>query len=125
MNVHRGGTMHQFIPDLGLSPTLEHRKTEGKDARHPVRVQPGSVLAGAMGGAQVESNSAHKQAMATIGKGLNVVATAPDGVVEGVEDPTLPLWLGVQWHPERIHQEQAHGRLFKLLIQKASDRGQG
>ena len=47
------------------------------------------------------------------------VTTSPDGVIEGIEDPTLPLWLGVQWHPERLHAEADHLALFKLLVEKA------
>jgi putative glutamine amidotransferase len=50
---------------------------------------------------------------------LRVIATAPDGIVEGIEDPTLPLFVGVQWHPERMHDEADHLALFKLLVEKA------
>jgi putative glutamine amidotransferase len=122
MNVHRGGTMKQYIPDLALSPTLEHRRLSNADGRHLVRVEPGTVLATALGTGDVETNSAHKQAMGTIGRGLRVVATAPDGIVEGLEDPTLPLWLGVQWHPERIYTEGKQVALFELLVRKAGGR---
>jgi gamma-glutamyl-gamma-aminobutyrate hydrolase PuuD len=34
----------------------------------------------------------------------------------------MPLWLGVQWHPERLHDQPEHLALFKLLVQKASKR---
>jgi putative glutamine amidotransferase len=121
MNVYRGGSMKQFIPELGLSPTLEHRKTEGKDGRHPVSIAADSTLGKTIGATAVESNSAHKQAMANIGRGLRVIATAPDGVVEALEDPTFPLWLGVQWHPERIHTEPAQAKIFELLVKTCSE----
>ena len=121
MNVTRGGSMRQFIPELGLSPPMEHRKLEGKDARHKVTVEAGSVLAGVTGSGEIEANSAHKQAMGTIGRGLRVVATSPDGVVEGLEDASFPLYLGVQWHPERIHTERPHGGLFELLVKKSGE----
>jgi gamma-glutamyl-gamma-aminobutyrate hydrolase PuuD len=49
-----------------------------------------------------------------------VVATAPDGVIEGFEDPSLPLFAAVQWHPERLHDEPEHLAPFKLLVRKAS-----
>jgi putative glutamine amidotransferase len=32
--------------------------------------------------------------------GLVVDAVAPDGVIEGFEDPRRRFCLGVQWHPE-------------------------
>ena len=45
-------------------------------------------------------NSAHHQAVKILGKGLQINATSPDGVVEGIEDPTKKFCLGIQWHPE-------------------------
>ncbi|MCP9861433.1 gamma-glutamyl-gamma-aminobutyrate hydrolase family protein [Cyanobium sp. Cruz-8H5] len=122
MNVHRGGSMKQYIPDLGLEPRLEHRRLEGADGRHKVNLEGGSVLAEVFGSGDVEVNSAHKQAIGRIGRGLRVVATAPDGIIEGVEDPGMPLWLGVQWHPERIFSEGRQIRLFELLVRKAGGR---
>jgi putative glutamine amidotransferase len=122
MNVHRGGTLQQFIPETPSAtgvPRLEHRKLAGADARHPISVAPGSLLAQTLGQTSLTANSAHKQAYATIGRGLRVVATSPDGIPEALEDTTLPLWLGVQWHPERIHKEQPHNKLFDLLIAKS------
>lgn len=121
MNVHRGGTLRQFIPDLSLAPNIEHRKLAGVDGRHAVVVVPGSRLAEAMGAAEVESNSAHKQAYGKIGRGLTVSARAPDGIPEAVEDASMPLFLGVQWHPERIHTEEAQGKLFELLVRRAGE----
>jgi putative glutamine amidotransferase len=46
-------------------------------------------------------NSSHHQAISTPGDGLEVVATAPDGTIEAVEQPGDHFVLGVQWHPER------------------------
>lgn len=122
MNVYRGGTMHQFIPDLRLDPHIEHRKLGDADPRHDVSVEPGSLLSAATGAGRVLANSAHKQAFAKIGAGLRVVAKAPDGVPEAIEDPSFPLFIGVQWHPERIHTEPAQHEIFKLLVARASGR---
>lgn len=118
MNVHRGGTLSQFIPDL--TEQIEHRRVGTEwNQRHDVLIEPDSVLAEAIATDRVRSNTSHKQAVAKVGKGLRVVAKAPDGVVEAVEDPTFPLWLGVQWHPERQHDEAEHFALFKLLVKRA------
>lgn len=120
MNVHRGGTLHQFIPDLGIEQTIEHRRLDGTwSARHDVQIDPDATIARAMGTTQVKSNTSHKQSIRDVGQGLRVIATSPDGIVEGVEDPTLPLWVGVQWHPERQHDEPEQLALFKLLVEKA------
>jgi putative glutamine amidotransferase len=52
------------------------------------------------------------------GKNLRVVATAPDGVIEAVEDVTGRFVVGVQWHPERGWRESEFSRrLFSAFIQ--------
>jgi putative glutamine amidotransferase len=127
MNVHRGGTLHQFIPDLdlglGLKDTIEHRRLDGSwEARHDVNIDPDASIARAIGTTKVKSNTSHKQSIRKIGAGLRVIATSPDGIVEGVEDPSMPLWVGVQWHPERQHDEPEQLALFKLLVEKAAGR---
>lgn len=121
MNVHRGGTLHQFLPELGRDAPIEHRRIE-KDwsARHEVLLEKDSAIARTMGADTVQSNTSHKQAIREVGKGLQVIAKAPDGVIEGIEDPSFPLWLGVQWHPERQHSEKEHLALFQLLVERAS-----
>ena len=120
MNVYRGGSLFQFLPDLEREAALEHRKINGVAPRHEVRVQPESLVARSLGKTQIDANSSHKQSVHQVGRGLRIIGTAPDGIVEGVEDPSLPLFLGVQWHPERLHNEPDHLALFKLLVQKAA-----
>lgn len=120
MNVHRGGSLVQFLPEMNRDPALEHRKVDGVSPGHGVRLNAESWVARAIGKISLDANSSHKQAVKQVGRGLRIIGTAPDGVVEGVEDPTFPFYLGVQWHPERLHNEADHLALFKLLVQKAS-----
>jgi gamma-glutamyl-gamma-aminobutyrate hydrolase PuuD len=120
MNVYRGGSLHQFLPDVERSSPLEHRKVSGVLLRHPVAVVKDSQLGGAIGEPEISVNTYHKQAVDRLGKGLRVIATAPDGVIEGFEDPTFPLFAAVQWHPERLHDEPEHLAPFKLLVDVAS-----
>lgn len=119
MNVHRGGTLHQFLPDLGGADAIEHRRMDDWSRRHTVRLVEGTVAYQAIGKTEVVVNTSHKQAIRELGRGLRVVATAPDGVIEGVEDPSFPLFLGVQWHPERMSDESDHAALFRLLVERA------
>jgi putative glutamine amidotransferase len=120
MNVHRGGSLTQFIPEL-LPGSLEHRKLDpNSETRHPVSLPPNSTLASLIQKTEISANSSHKQCMNKIGQGLNVIATSPDGIIEALEDPTFPLFLAVQWHPERLaHNEPEHQSLFNLLIEKS------
>ena len=67
----------------------------------------------------MSANTYHKQAGNRIGRGLKVIATAPDGVVEAFEDPSFPLFAAVQWHPERLTDEAEHLAAFELLVERA------
>jgi putative glutamine amidotransferase len=121
MNVHRGGSLVQYLPDLRRQEAIDHRKDPTQpNRRHPVRLEPQTVLAEAIGRAEISVNTRHKQAIRDLGRGLRVNAVAPDGVIEGIEDPSLPLFLAVQWHPENLSEEPEHLAPFKLLVEKAS-----
>jgi len=120
MNVHRGGSLIQFLPDESRPNALEHRKLGDNPLRHPVSVDINSQLGAAIGKPEISANTYHKQSVRKLGRGLRVIATAPDGVIEGFEDPSLPLFAAVQWHPERLHDEPEHLAPFKLLVRKAT-----
>jgi len=121
MNVHRGGSLIQFLPDQAREGSLEHRKLNDDGRRHAVRIEPGTILSEAIGKPEIVANTRHKQAVGTLGRGLRANAHAPDGVIEGIEDPSMPLFLAVQWHPENLsHQQQEHLAPFKLLVERAA-----
>jgi putative glutamine amidotransferase len=120
INTQRGGSMIQFLPEYERAEALEHRRLgDSPSPRHPVALEADCIIAKLLGKTQVLANSSHKQAMKKIGRGLRVIARAPDGVVEAMEDPDHPLMLAVQWHPERLADEDDHLALFKLLVEKA------
>ena len=103
-NVALGGTLVQDIPTERPS-RIAHALAEERESRvHEVRVTPGSRLAAALGATHLTANSSHHQAIDRAGTGVAVTATAPDGVVEGIEWTGDDGWwlLGVQWHPEEL-----------------------
>ena len=118
LNVARGGTLVQHIPDL--PGTLDHRQSEtGDRPSHPIRVEPGSETADALGATELNVNSFHHQAIRDLGAGLVASAWAPDGVVEAIEGPELPFCIGVQWHAESNSAADCDGRLFKAFTAAA------
>jgi putative glutamine amidotransferase len=119
LNVARGGTLHQHLADV-TDGTIEHRQTlPGRVPTHPVRIAPGSRLAGIMGVTEAEVNSFHHQAAQRLGTGLRAVAWAPDGVVEGLESVREPFLLGVQWHAETLVERPEQHRVFEALVAAA------
>jgi putative glutamine amidotransferase len=120
LNVHRGGTLVQDIPALVSSAVAHDGDDDAPPVRHTVRLTPDSVIGRLAGGPQIEVNSYHHQAVASVGRNLRAVAFASDGVVEAVEDTSGRFVIGVQWHPERGWSEDPLSKaLFTDLIEQA------
>ncbi|MBL8838639.1 MAG: gamma-glutamyl-gamma-aminobutyrate hydrolase family protein [Alphaproteobacteria bacterium] len=100
LNVVLGGTLIQHIPDE-VPGALAHEQPNPRDqAGHEVAIVAGTLLHRVTAADRLPVNSAHHQAVKTVGRGIVVNATAPDGVIEGIEDPSQRFCLGVEWHPE-------------------------
>jgi putative glutamine amidotransferase len=126
MNVAAGGTLIQDI-DSELETDIEHASEPEHRARHPVLVEGGTRLSSILGERELLVNSSHHQAIKRLGEGLEVTAHAPDGIVEGIEDPRHPFYVGVQWHPEDMPKEASASKLFEAFIEasrrRAEERG--
>jgi putative glutamine amidotransferase len=101
MNVARGGTLIQHLPDdVGHE---DHRRTPGsfENADHDVRLTSGSLAERTAGEAIHATKSHHHQGVDRIGDGFEVTGWATiDDLPETIEDPSRRFALGVQWHPE-------------------------
>ncbi|MCX7564201.1 gamma-glutamyl-gamma-aminobutyrate hydrolase family protein [Xanthomonadaceae bacterium XH05] len=101
INVAFGGTLHQDLLAQGATRFPHVDLPVYDEHHHPVSIREGSVLSRWYGGAtEGVVNSIHHQGIARPGDGLQVVATAPDGVVEAIWRDAPGFVLGVQWHPE-------------------------
>ena len=110
-----GGTLIQHIPDA-IPDALPHEQPNPRhEAGHPVAITAGTLLHRIVGTAEMAVNSSHHQAVRAPGPRAIVNATAPDGVIEGVEDPSRRFCLGVQWHPEFLI-DAGDRRIFDALI---------
>jgi putative glutamine amidotransferase len=117
LNVSRGGTLHQHLPDL---TALDHLQGHEPFApAHPVVVSSGSLLHRAAEATELPVNSFHHQAVAAIGTGLEVCAQAPDGTVEALWDPAARFCLGVQWHAELLTHDARQAALLDGLVAAA------
>ncbi len=107
MNVAMGGTLYQDLESQYPELKIQHpQATLGQFATHHVELTAGSKLAKLYGQSTIKVNSRHHQAVKAVGKGLKVTAVAPDGVIEGMESTDTDLFLGVQWHPENMWQQE-------------------
>lgn len=121
LNVARGGSLHQHLPEI--SEFAHRQQAPGTETSHPIEIEPGSRLAAALEDDEVEVadrldvNSFHHQAIDRLGEGLKVVARAPDGTIEAVEDPEHPFTIGVQWHAETLVHRPYEAALFRHFVE--------
>jgi len=124
LNVAAGGTLVQDIPSQvpgALSHRLQVPPHQAMELAHEVWIDKDSLLARVMRERLSDTdacdvNSRHHQAVRQIAPGFVVSATAPDGVIEAIEDPSLPFCLGVQWHPENFFRTGEFRPLFEGFI---------
>lgn len=118
LNVALGGTLYTHIEDQ-LDNALKHDWypdfPRDKQA-HTVSLTCGSILHEIFGADEVPVNSLHHQGVAKVGEGLEAIAFAPDGLVEGLAVKDEKFAVGVQWHPECLPEDPKMQALFKAFI---------
>ncbi|MAE66047.1 MAG: hypothetical protein CMJ18_17380 [Phycisphaeraceae bacterium] len=113
MALAAGGTLDQYLPEH-LATAAQHTGRK----RHGIELLvEDSVLGPGSGHASVVSH--HQQAVADPGS-MRVVARAPDGVIEAIDDPARRFYAGVQWHPERGGPDELNRGLFARLVRAAT-----
>ena len=116
LNVARGGTLHQHLPDV-VGDGIEHRQTiAGSRPTHWITLERSSRVGATLERARTKVNSFHHQSLDDLGQELTSVAWAADGTVEAVEDASRPFVLGVQWHAEALAHRPEQGKLFAAFV---------
>jgi len=119
LNVARGGSLHQHLPEL-LPREIDHRQaTPGTQPTHAVRLDAHSHVARVLRIDRAEVNSFHHQAVDRLGEGLAVAGRAPDGTVEAIEAVNRDFVLGVQWHAESLTARPEQAALFQAFVDAA------
>ncbi|MFW5835227.1 MAG: gamma-glutamyl-gamma-aminobutyrate hydrolase family protein, partial [Pseudomonadota bacterium] len=109
INVHRGGTLHVDIYER----YVDARRLRTVLPRKAVSIRPDSRLARIIGREATRVNALHHQSVDRLGEGLAVAAVDEVGMVQAVEDASVPFCVGVQWHPEMLVWQQRQQRLFR------------
>jgi putative glutamine amidotransferase len=101
LNVYRGGTLIQDVESEVKEP-LKHMQGDLFWRRsHSINITEDSLIARLAESTHTTVNSHHHQAIDIVGRDLEPIAWAPDGVIEAVINTRSDQFvLGVQWHPE-------------------------
>jgi putative glutamine amidotransferase len=121
LNVALGGTLVQDIASQ-CKTDIAHDEDGPRDSRsHEIVVEPGSLIAKAIGTERATVNSFHHQSVKRVAEGMRVTARSPDGIIEGLESTDKDWWaMAVQWHPEEMTDspEPWDRGLFKAFAQQ-------
>ena len=127
LNVACSGSLVQDIPSV-IRGALPHSLTvpphEPYSLAHEVWIDKDTLLWRLMrerlsDADSCEVNSRHHQAVKRVAAGFQVSATAPDGVIEAIEDANARFCLGVQWHPENFFRTGEFRPLFEGFLAAA------
>lgn len=127
LNVACGGSLVQDLPSEvpgALDHNLKVPPHQPFSHAHEVWLEKDSMLADLLrerlnDADSCDVNSRHHQSIKRVAPGFKVSATAPDGVVEAIEDTSVPFCLGVQWHPENFWRTGEFRPLFEGFLNAA------
>jgi putative glutamine amidotransferase len=117
LNVARGGTLVQDLPSERPSNVVHLQTRVASSPTHDVSLKRDSVVAAALGSADVRVNSFHHQAIDVLGDGLRAVGWAIDGVIEAVEATDRAFTIAVQWHAESMVGSPEQARLLRMFAE--------
>lgn len=118
INVALGGTLYQDI--VSQIPNCHGHMQQGMQVYelfHKINIEENSKLFDIFKNTELEVNSFHHQAIKDLGRDLKIIATAEDGVIEGIESLSRKFLVGIQWNSEDLtlkHKEFLS--IFKALI---------
>lgn len=116
MNIHRGGSLHldirkvyeeSFYPSSTLAQVFYRKR---------VHILPHTLLSYCLNLHRCRINSIHSQGVHMLGRGLIINAQERNGSIQGIEDPALPFYLGVQFHPEYLIYAPPFRALFRAFV---------
>ena len=118
MNVLYGGTLYQDIPSQCETNIQHQRILKDVEIYHTVTLDKDSKLAQILGAWEdIKVNSSHHQSVKNLAEGFKIVGKAKDGIVEAMENVEGSI-ICVQWHPERMQEEEIYQNLFTDFIVK-------
>ncbi len=124
MNIALGGTLYQDLPSEfdGECIVEHHMQPPYNRPAHDVTIVRGTPLWDICRKETIGVNSYHHQGIRKVAPQLKIMAIAEDGLVEGLYAENKTFFMGVQWHPEFIYQDDpTQLALLKAFVQAAKN----
>ncbi len=120
INAALGGTLYQDIPLQYPSELRHNQEAPYSLPVHRVEFPEDTPLRKLLGVGGMPVNSLHHQAVRKVAPGLEVMARASDGLVEGLYMPEKRFLWALQWHPEYSWQTDPNSlRIFEAFTAAA------
>ncbi|HOZ46074.1 MAG TPA: gamma-glutamyl-gamma-aminobutyrate hydrolase family protein [Candidatus Hydrogenedentes bacterium] len=127
LNVYYGGSLVQDIPSQHRSAHLVvHRRPKDSEAgqgtpQHSIAIADGTLLRELLGMDTMMVNTYHHQAVKDLAPGLKASARSEDGIIEAIEAFGPVFMLGVQFHPEKMREDEPRfNAIFVRFIAEAA-----
>ncbi|MBI4831565.1 MAG: gamma-glutamyl-gamma-aminobutyrate hydrolase family protein [Candidatus Lindowbacteria bacterium] len=120
LNLHFGGTLFYDISHQ-LTEAANHRPGDMAH-RHIVKLQEGTRLRRIAGAEEISVNTSHHQAVRDVGAGLKLAAACDDGVIEAIESSGDTFMIGIQWHPEKMADNNRR-KIFSAFVEACKEYG--
>jgi putative glutamine amidotransferase len=117
INALLGGKNHKDVHEANGHSMLHIDYNNYDTLRHNVNLVEGMPLYDWYGESQINVNSYHHQGIKELAPPLRAMASANDGLIEGVYLPSHPFLVGLQFHPERMYAEHSgNARVFDAFF---------
>ncbi|GBG05346.1 type 1 glutamine amidotransferase [Lactobacillus rodentium] len=115
LNVAFGGSLFQDIYGQNSGAGIQHLQASPlSQPAHHVNITPESRLAQIIGN-HPYVNSYHHQAIKNIADNFNIVASAPDGIIEAIASNDN-LMQGIQWRPDLLNNDPNQEKIFTTFF---------
>ena len=90
------------------------------DILHEILIKKNTLLYKILDMDKIIVNSRHRSAV--LNTNLSVSCVSSDGVIESVENDKLKFYLGLQWHPESMYDDDINSKkIFDYFIKVCND----
>ncbi len=83
---------------------------------HNITIDENSRLYEILGDTKIKVNSRHRDCVEYTN--LDCVARSEENIIEAIEDKNKKFFIGVQWHPETISNDEYSKKIFDNFISK-------
>ena len=125
INVALGGTLYQDIPSEYPNAICHNQGADKFSYSHEVNILDGTPLFDMLNQERIKINSFHHQCIKDMGRLIEPMALADDGIIEAYYMPSYRYLRAYQWHPERLYEiDENNLKIFEDFVNECKNQGE-